>query len=154
MRLTARLVLVGVRGVADRCAAPPATYSEADFDKVAKFDAHFHANRFDPGALAAMRRDRMQVLGINVDYPDFPPVPTQAAVAAQMKAADARDFHFATTFSMEGFGTPGWAERTNAALDAAFAKGAVAVKVWKNIGMVAKDPRGSASSSTIRASTR
>ncbi|QXQ06768.1 hypothetical protein KX816_01470 [Sphingosinicellaceae bacterium] len=43
---------------------------------------------------------------------------------------------------MKHFGTPGWTERTNRSVDDALAKGAVVVKVWKNIGMVAKDAQG------------
>jgi len=125
-------------------AAPPATdhYAEEDFARVLKYDAHFHANQYDPGALAAARRDRIGILSINVDYPDFPPLPTQASVAERMQRADRDHFQYATTFSMAGFGTPGWADRTIRSLDAAFAKGAVAVKVWKNIGMVARDQAG------------
>jgi len=138
----AKLLLLTVSGGLIAAAPPPARYTEADFDKIAKFDAHFHANVYDPGAIAMMKRDKVEVLSINVDYPDFPPLALQAEVAGRMRATDPRDFHFATTFSMAGFGAPGWAEHTNTALDAAFARGAVAVKVWKNIGMVAKDAAG------------
>ena len=119
-----------------------AHYTEADFDRIAKFDAHFHANVEDARFLTLAQRDRFEVLSINVDYPDFPPLARQAAIARDMRARDARHFQYATTFSMDGFGTPGWTERTIAQLDGAIARGAIAVKVWKNIGMVAKDPSG------------
>lgn len=118
------------------------TYSEADFDTVRKFDAHVHANWDDPRFLDVARRDKFEMLSINVDYPDFPPLPVQATVADKMQAEDRGEFHYATTFPMDGFGTPGWTERTIAALDKAFANGAIAVKVWKNIGMVATDANG------------
>ena len=123
-------------------AAVPTTYSEADFARVRKFDAHVHANVADPALLAIAKRDGFELLSINVDYPDFPPLAMQAQVAEEDRAKDPRTFHFAAAFTMKGFGTPGWTERTNAMLDAAFAKGAVAVKVWKNIGMVEKDSAG------------
>lgn len=123
-------------------ATPAAHYTEADFARVAKFDSHFHANVEDPRFLAVAKRDRFDVLSINVDYPDFPPLARQAAIARTMRAADPTHFRYATTFSMAGFGTPGWTERTIAQLDQAFARGAIAVKVWKNIGMVAKDASG------------
>ncbi|MBY9062057.1 amidohydrolase [Sphingomonas yunnanensis] len=119
-----------------------AHYTEADFARVPKFDSHFHANVEDPRFLALAKRDRFQVLSINVDYPDFPALADQARIARAMRAADPADFRHATTFSMMGFGTPGWTERTIAQLDQAFARGAIAVKVWKNIGMVAKDASG------------
>jgi predicted TIM-barrel fold metal-dependent hydrolase len=135
--------VVGVLGLAALLAATPhANYSERDFARVPKFDAHFHANVVDPGALAIARRDKFQLLSINVDYPDFPALALQANVAAKMRSADPTDFHFATTFSMRGFGMAGWTERTIRTLDAAFDKGAIAVKVWKNIGMVERDSSG------------
>ncbi|MCZ3268392.1 hypothetical protein NYZ59_19075, partial [Acinetobacter baumannii] len=64
-----------------------------------------------------------------------------ATIAETMREADPR-LQFATTFSMQGFGRPGWTERTIRTIDAAVARGAVAVKVWKNIGMVEKDAQG------------
>ncbi|HEX9652122.1 MAG TPA: amidohydrolase family protein, partial [bacterium] len=42
---------------------------------------------------------------------------------------------FASTFSMAGWDEPDWQEKVMRRLDDSFAKGAVAVKVWKNIGM-------------------
>jgi predicted TIM-barrel fold metal-dependent hydrolase len=117
-------------------------YSDTDFTHVPKIDAHVHANVDDPVFLEIAKRDGFELLSINVDYPDFPSLPLQARIAETKRAADPERFHYATTFSMDGFGTPGWTERTDAAIDAALAKGAIAVKVWKNIGMVARDPQG------------
>ncbi|MES1971083.1 MAG: amidohydrolase family protein [Pseudomonadota bacterium] len=132
---TATLALIG--------AAPaPATYSEADFAKVAKLDAHVHANRDSTEFPEIARKDGFELLSINVDYPDFPPLARQAAIAYKMHAADPEHFHFATTFSMQGFGTKGWTAQAQRAVDAGFAHGAVAVKVWKNIGMIARDSAG------------
>src|SRR5690348_4800786 len=111
--------------------AAPATssYTEADFVKVPKFDVHVHDNVARDALLDVARRDNFELLSINVDYPDFPPLALQAQAAMGHQSADPRHFHFATAFSMTGFGEPGWTERTNAAIDAAVAKGAVAVKV-------------------------
>lgn len=117
-------------------------YRESDFAAVAKFDAHVHANRPAHDFLDIARKDGFELLSINVDYPDFPSLADQAAAAHSLRAADPRRFHFATTFSMKGFGGPGWSGDTIKALDAEFAKGAVAVKVWKNIGMVERDAAG------------
>jgi hypothetical protein len=141
MRIWGAMLLCGASALIG-ATAPEAGYGEGDFARVAKFDAHVHANVDDPRFLELARRDGFQVLAINVDYPDFPPVPLQATIAHAMRKADPKRFQFATTFSMQGFGTPGWTERTIRAVDAAVASGAVAVKVWKNIGMVAKDAQG------------
>lgn len=119
-----------------------APYSEADFDHIPKLDAHVHANVDAPIFDDVAKRDGFEILSINVDYPDFPALADQAAVTEKWHAADPARFHYATTFSMKGFGTAGWTARTNAAIDAAIAKGAAAVKVWKNLGMLERDPAG------------
>ncbi len=114
-------------------------YRAADFASVRKIDAHVHANGPSPEILAAAQADGFELLSVNVDYPDFPPLAEQARVARELARAAPARFRFATTFSMAGWGEPGWAERVNRQLDQAVAGGAVAVKVWKNIGM---DVRG------------
>lgn len=119
-----------------------ATYTTADFERVRKFDAHVHANTDDHDFLDIARRDNFELLSINVDYPDFPLLSEQARVAHALLAADPAHFHFATTFSMRGFGTESWAHDTDQAIDAELKRGAVAVKIWKNVGMVEKDARG------------
>lgn len=115
------------------------TYTAADFAGVRKIDAHVHVNVQEDAFLHQAAADNFEILSINVDYPAFPSIADQARVAHHYAAADPQRFHFATTFSMQGFGQAGWADRTNAAIDAEVARGAVAVKVWKNIGMVERD---------------
>ena len=128
-------------GVAAGCGAEPA-YHMADFAQVRKFDAHVHANTPDTALLDQARLDNFEVLSINVDYPDFPPLAVQAQVAKDLSHRDAGRFHYATTFAMQGWSTPGWSDRVNATLRQAVADGAVAVKIWKNVGMVERDARG------------
>lgn len=125
------------------CAAQDAdTYSLADFATVRKFDAHVHVNVTDSAFMDQAVADNFEVLSINVDYPAFPSIKDQADAAHHFIAQDPAHFHYATTFSMKGFGSDDWAQKTNAALDAEFQQGALAVKVWKNIGMVERDAAG------------
>jgi predicted TIM-barrel fold metal-dependent hydrolase len=51
-------------------------------------------------------------------------------------------FAYAATFRMEGWDRPDWVNSTIGYLDSSFAEGAVAVKFWKNIGMVFRDASG------------
>ncbi|MBB4128065.1 putative TIM-barrel fold metal-dependent hydrolase [Xanthomonas translucens] len=125
---------------ADGAAAAP--YAMDDFAKVRKYDAHVHANSADRVFLDLARADNFELLSINVDYPDFPSVAEQHRAALRLAKADPARFHWATTFSMRGYATPGWAARVDAGLDQAVREGARAVKVWKNIGMVEKDAQG------------
>ena len=120
-------------------AAADEPYNAADFRRVPKFDAHVHANTEDHMFLDIAVKDGFELLSINVDYPDFPTLDRQAQVAHQLMAADPRHFHFATTFSMKGFGRANWASHANRRIDAEIRRGALAVKVWKNIGMVEKN---------------
>ena len=117
-------------------------YATADFIRVRKFDAHVHANSTDRAFLDQARADRFELLSINVDYPDFPPLIEQARVAQVLRAVDPHRFHFATTFSMQGWKEPGWADKAGAAIADAVNHGAVAVKIWKNVGMVERNASG------------
>ena len=120
-----------------------AQYSPDDFARVPKFDAHVHANSEDRALLDIAVKDGFEILSINVDYPDFPPLQQQAAIAHTLLAADPKHFHFVTTFSMQGFAEAGWSSATVRHIDTEIKRGALGVKVWKNIGMVEKNARGS-----------
>ncbi len=140
-RASAGALLTGLLFAVAARAGEPA-YSMADFGRVRKFDAHVHANVEDSALLAEARVDGFVLLSINVDYPDFPPVPEQARIAKALAAVDRARFHFATTFLVKGWIEPGWADAVNAGLTKAVADGALAVKIWKNVGMVEQDAAG------------
>lgn len=150
MRLNRRLLLALAAPLALHACAPPpvasadqdVTYSAADFARVRKFDAHVHVNVKDPAFLDQAVADNFEVLSINVDYPAFPSIAHQADAAHHFIKADPKHFHYAATFSMKGFGGEGWARKTNVDLDSEFSQGALAVKVWKNVGMVERDAKG------------
>lgn len=129
-------------GAAADGAGAESSYTAADFAQVRKFDAHVHANTDDHRFLDIAAKDGFEILSINVDYPDFPPLGRQARVAHTLQAADPRRFHFVTTFSMKGFGGAGWTADAIRHVDAEMARGALGVKVWKNIGMVERDAQG------------
>jgi hypothetical protein len=116
-------------------AAVPAHYSMEDFARVRKLDAHVHVNVDDPVFLEQAKADGFELMSINVDYPDFPKLADQRAAAVAQLRADAVRFHWATTFSMQDFGKPEWAAKVGEALAADAAAGAMAVKIWKNVGM-------------------
>lgn len=139
-RLAFSLLCLAASGVA--LAAPDAPYGVRDFAQVRKFDAHVHANTDEPAFLDVARADNFELLTINVDYPDFPPLATQDAAARELRRRDPERIHFATTFLMAGWQEPGWTDRVNAGLSDAVAHGAVAVKIWKNVGMVEHDAAG------------
>jgi predicted TIM-barrel fold metal-dependent hydrolase len=119
-----------------------AHYSLADFDRVEKIDAHVHLHGAADPLIEQARRDHFRLLTINVDYPDFPPIDVQQRDAVALKKKYPGRIEFAATFSVTDFQSPRWAATQLRHLDTAFARGAVGVKVWKNIGLNLRDPDG------------
>ncbi len=128
--------------LAPACAAAPTWYSIDDFAALEKIDIHVHINSPDSALIDQARADGFRLLTINVDYPDFPPLADQLRIAEAHAAANPALVAFAASFSMRGWDDPDWQQRVIHELDAAFAAGAVAVKVWKNIGMDFRDATG------------
>jgi hypothetical protein len=132
-----------VANAAPTSAASARFYVLDDFARVDKIDAHVHvhgsAERFMAQALA----DGFRILTINVDYPDFPAIAEQQRAAASLRQRYPGRVAFAATFSVEGFASPEWSAAARGQLDAAFAQGAVGVKIWKNIGMALRNADGS-----------
>lgn len=140
--LAASASLLGCSVPADRPDGQ-APYSMADFAPARKFDSHTHVNTLDAGGLLEQaQRDGFEILSINVDYPAFNPHEEQYRIALELQRREPRRFHFAATFSMAGWDTPGWSDRVAAHLRDAASHGARAVKVWKNIGMSFRDRNG------------
>jgi predicted TIM-barrel fold metal-dependent hydrolase len=136
-----RFILIPVLTVLlTACADKP--YRMEDFHTIRKFDAHVHVNNPDPAFVEQARADNFEILSINVDYPDFPPLERQTEIVRRFHAADPAHFHYAASFYMKGFERKGWADKINAALESEVKRGAVAVKVWKNIGMAERDTSG------------
>ena len=124
-------------------APAPAYYTAADFQRVDKIDAHLHLHGRADRFMAQASADRFRVLTINVEDPDFPPIAEQQREAVSLRERYPGWVAFAATFSTEGFQAPGWSESAVRHIDAARAQGAVGVKIWKNIGMVLRNPDGS-----------
>jgi len=117
-------------------------FTMADFASVEKVDIHVHINSSDTALIDQAAADHFRLLTINVDYPDFPPLAEQRRVAHALVAAHPERVAYAAAFSMQGWDEPGWQQRVIQELDSEFAQGAVAVKVWKNIGMEFRDAKG------------
>jgi len=115
-------------------------YTMNDFSTVEKIDAHIHIQTENPEILKIAREDNVRLLTINTDAGNS--ITKQRDYALYQSNAFPGQISFATTFSMEGWEEPGWQEKTIAYLDESFKKGAIAVKIWKNIGMTVKDKDG------------
>jgi Amidohydrolase len=131
-----------VLALATGCATVPANYSVADFRAIPKIDVHVHINSSDPALIDQASTDGFRLLTINVDYPDFPPLAQQQALARAFAHEHPGLLAFAASFTMSGWGQAGWQTRVIGEMNEAFAQGAVGIKVWKNIGMDFRDAAG------------
>lgn len=117
-------------------------YSMEDFESVRKLNTHVHINMWDTVFLFEAKRANFGLITVNVNPTYYTPIEEQQRVALQLVNEYPDDIAYATTFSLAGFNDPGWQEKTLAYLKDSFAKGAIAVKVWKNIGMELLDSDG------------
>ena len=65
-------------------AATEQYYSRDDFARVEKIDAHVHIHGRGDRFMAQAVKDHIRILTINVDYPDFPPLPKQLRDAVSL----------------------------------------------------------------------
>lgn len=126
------------------CNAEAPAYAEGDFASVGKVDVHMHLHGDMPAFAARAEADGFRVLTINVNYRDFPEIAAQQRDAVALVRAHPDRIAFAATFDAAGSDRSGWLAETERGLEASIAEGAVAVKVWKDIGMQQRDPDGRA----------
>lgn len=117
-------------------------YTKEDFKNVEKFDVHVHLNIYDTTFISQARRDNLRLLTVNVNPAYYPSVEEQQNVALRMVKDFPDRLAYATTFTVDNWGTKEWLPQTLSYLENSFEQGAIAVKIWKNIGMGLKDKNG------------
>jgi predicted TIM-barrel fold metal-dependent hydrolase len=105
-------------------------------------DAHIHFADDDPEFLALLDRYDLKLLNICVAEDEFGHWRDQGAHYRRFAEAMPARFAWCTTFDMPRFDDPDYVDKVIAGLDHDFAAGAVACKVWKNIGMECRKPSG------------
>lgn len=117
-------------------------YTVEDFTSIEKFDSHIHLNTDQTAFIEQAEEDNLRFLVIVDDRPfGITMEDQQKIVRKQLKAYPER-IAYATTFPVKDFTTDNFVEQTISYLDDSFAYGAIAVKVWKNIGMDLRDQHG------------
>ncbi len=117
-------------------------FTAEDFKKTDKIDSHCHVFSKYPAFMEQAISDNFTILSINVDAVEGPPLEKQRELAIIQQKAFPGKFLYLTSFSMKGFEKDKWTENTISYIKESLNKGAVGVKVWKNIGMVEKDHNG------------
>ncbi len=113
--------------------------SEEDFKKMDKVDIHCHVNTKDTVFMNQAIEDNFRILSINTDAPLNVNYMEQQDIANFQRKAFPGHIEYLTTFSMKGWGEDDWLGKTIAYIKESMEKGAIGVKVWKNIGMVERD---------------
>jgi hypothetical protein len=124
------------------CLSKEESFTMNDFSLVDKIDVHVHINSENAAFVNQAQSDNFKLLTVNVDYSDFPPIEEQYKIAINLSKKYPESISFASTFYMSGWDEPDWQGKTIAQLEESFREGAVAVKVWKNIGMDFKNKNG------------
>jgi hypothetical protein len=119
------------------CSAAP-----LDYETFSKYDSHVHINTKSGTFAESAEQSNFRLLTIVTGSSSSEEIRQEVEFAAYQHQQNPDWVNFATTISMEDFGTPEWEEETIRQLAADFDKGAIAVKVWKDIGMVFRDENG------------
>ena len=115
-------------------------YSEADFQKVNKADVHVHIFSESNDFMDQATKDNFKVVSIALDAGNqMSRVRRQFQFCRLQKEKNPSTVEIASAFSMEGWDEPDWLDKNLAWLDSSINNGAIAVKIWKNIGMVYRD---------------
>jgi predicted TIM-barrel fold metal-dependent hydrolase len=161
MTLPSRAVILKVGGLITACLAvavarplgapAPAgaqggTMTVDQVMKMPKIDAHAHLGALGPEDLTAfvafLDRYNLRWLNVCVGGMNWARLQNQIDSAKTMHRAHPERIAWATSFNLTNWGDADWAKAATDTIAAGFAGGAVAVKVWKDIGMVLKDPDG------------
>lgn len=118
-------------------------YTAEDFKTVEKIDAHVHVNTNKPDYVQQAVGDRFRLITINWDdVNEPPPMEEQQKFALHQVKAFPDRIAYATTFSIRHFNDSDWQSKTMSYLKNSFEQGAVAVKIYKVIGMSLRDNTG------------
>lgn len=114
-------------------------YSVDDFSKVEKIDSHYHIYTENNSSVEQAQKDNFKLLNINTYSDGCERVVEAHQWLKSVKQQSPETTAFTATFCLEGWDEPGWVENTIAWIDQCVADGAIAVKVWKNVGMEFRD---------------
>ena len=114
-------------------------YSMDDFAKVEKIDSHYHIYSSENNSIEQAQNDNFKLLAINTYSEDCKRVADVQKQSSELLKKNPADFAYTATFCLEGWDDSTWVDNTISWLDTCIANGAIAVKVWKNIGMEFRD---------------
>lgn len=133
------MVILSMSGL---CIAQDDRFTMEDFARIEKIDMHAHIHTESLDFVALAKRDRFRFLNMAV-WSSEPSVNLEKhrTMFLQYQADPTRTAPV-SSFPIENWDDQDWVEQTIAYLDDTFARGAIGVKVWKNIGMELRNSAG------------
>jgi predicted TIM-barrel fold metal-dependent hydrolase len=136
----------GIMGAPAPIPVQPGAMTVDQVMKMPKIDAHAHIGAPGPGHLSAfiafLERYNFRWLNICVGGMDWTRLKQKIEAAQELHRSHPDRIAWATSFSLANWGQADWAQAATGTIADGFSRGAVAVKVWKDVGMVLKDPDG------------
>jgi predicted TIM-barrel fold metal-dependent hydrolase len=119
-------------------------YDTDDFSSVKKIDSHIHIGSDDGVFEDQAAADNFILVTLNVDHGDSANMIRQYNLAVKSAKNHPGRVFFGPTFLFDttGWGTEQWSKKVISQLDNEIVKGAITVKIWKNIGMTVRDRSG------------
>jgi len=109
--------------------------NKPDFKTFPKIDAHIHLETSDDSFVSVLKENNLKMISIAYDASSRENINRQLQLSQALHDNHPSQIAFTTTFSMEGFANNNWQQNTIEQLHKDFQNGAIAVKVWKDIGM-------------------
>lgn len=110
-----------------------------DFEKI---DAHIHQNSVRDALQNEAKDKGFRLVTINTDVPEFPETENQRKIALECDKLLPKTLNFIASFSCNEWGSPHWQDNAIEQIKKGWGRGAIAVKIWKNIGMELRDKEG------------
>ncbi|HWF66952.1 MAG TPA: amidohydrolase family protein [Acidobacteriaceae bacterium] len=131
--------------VAAPVSGPFSSQELQEFAALNPIDTHTHVFASDPAFYAMLKKLNLHILDITLvdkSDPETTNLTTETKNAWDVVHGNNGYAAYCSTFDPFKFGQPHFAQESIRKINADFAKGAVAVKIWKNVGMKLKDAKG------------
>lgn len=140
----ASATMMSSAGTKNEVVAGPFTREElAQFVALNPIDTHTHFYQSSPAFMAMLQRLNLHVVDILVTHsPNQKELDTEKQRALDFVHSSGGRAILCTTFNPFPYSKPGFAKKNAGSINKDFAHGAIAVKIWKNIGEQVKDANG------------
>ena len=109
------------------------------YHEMTKIDAHVHIRTEQTEIMEFAKTEGFKLITLNTKSHSQVYIDSQMVFAKDMKKKYPEGISYVTTFSMENFENPNWANDVIQKLKNDFEEGAIGVKIWKDIGMTFRD---------------